>query len=250
MQSATAPVLAVEHLSFTYQSLPVLEDVSFQLHKGDFLGLVGPNGSGKTTLLKIVLGLLKPESGQIRLFGQPAGARPLDRVGYVSQKAASFQAGFPATAAEVISSGLAARHPFLRRFGPEQRSAVEAALEMVGLGGMGGEVVSRLSGGQQQRVFIARALVSKPELLIMDEPTVGVDPGAQDQFYALIRRLRAEMDLTVLLVSHDIGVVTAEVTHIACLNRKLFFHGAPADFDPHRLSELYGHKVAQVFHYH
>lgn len=250
---ANEAVLSIENVNFTYEGLPVLEDVTFQLHKGDFLGLVGPNGSGKTTLLKIILGLLRPVSGRVMLFGcDCAGSqtRHKHRVGYVAQKAASFQTGFPATAAEVVASGLVGRSGFLGRFSAADRTAVEGALGMVGMGGMGHALIGKLSGGQQQRVFIARALVSNPELLILDEPTVGVDQGAQEQFYALIRRLRAEMGLTVLLVSHDIGVITAEVTHLACLNRKVFFHGAPADFDPHRLSELYGHKVAQVFHYH
>lgn len=246
-------VLSVEQVGFAYDGQPVLEDVSFQIHKGDFLGLVGPNGSGKTTLLKIILGLLKPDLGRVLLFGCDCAAKETlhrHRVGYVAQKAASFQTGFPATATEVVASGLVGPRRFAGRISPADKRAVANALAMVGMEGRASSMIGRLSGGQQQRVFIARALVANPQLLILDEPTVGVDQGAQEQFYSLIRDLRAEMDLTVLLVSHDIGVITSEVTHLACLHRRLFFHGAPADFDPLRLSELYGHKVAQVFHYH
>lgn len=241
----------LRHVSFSYDGQPVLQDVSLVVNPGDFLGIVGPNGSGKTTLLRIILGLQPPGAGEVRLFGQPLAAfRQWDRVGYVPQKAAAFNGSFPATVREVVLTGRVARRGLFRRLNREDRELARGALELVGMADYAERPIGALSGGQQQRVFIARALASQPDLLILDEPTVGVDAAAQEQFYALLRRLRRDLGLTILLVSHDIGVVTAEVSHLACLNRRLFYHGPASQFDLGRLPDLYGHPVAMVAHGH
>lgn len=245
------PVVEVVGVSYGYGAETVLQDVSLTVERGEFLGLVGPNGSGKTTLLRLMLNLMPLRSGQVRLFGQPLSQfRSWFRVGYVPQKAASFNTGFPATVREVVLTGRTARLGLFRRIGRADRQAAERAMELVGIGALANRPIGQLSGGQQQRAFIARALASEPELLILDEPTVGVDPAAQEQFYALLRRLRQEMNISIVLVSHDIGVVTNEVTRLACLNRRIHFHGPPAEFNPDRLSEFYGHKVSLVSHHH
>lgn len=248
----TNPVIEVRDVSFGYGKDLVLDRVSLTVARGEYLGLIGPNGSGKTTLLRLILGLLPLTRGEIRLFGTPVQRfRDRWRVGYVAQKAASFNSAFPATVEEVVFTGLAARRGILRRFTPSDRLAVRQALDRVGLLPFKDRLVGRLSGGQQQRVFIARALVSRPELLILDEPTVGVDASAEGQFYRLIRSLRAEMGLTVILVSHDIGAISHEVSALACLNRRLFYHGSPADFGTEeQLCELYGHEVVRIQHHH
>lgn len=247
------PLVQVRDLSFGYNGDPVLEDVNLTVRPGEYVGLIGPNGSGKTTLLRLILSLLPPpRTGEIALFGTPIQKfREWWRVGYVAQKAASFNSGFPATVEEVVFTGRSPRRGLFRRFTAEDRRAVHAALDRVGMLSFRERLIGRLSGGQQQRVFIARALVSRPELLILDEPTVGVDARAEAQFYQLIRDLRAEMGLTVILVSHDIGAVAHEVSALACLNRRLFYHGSPNDFGTEeQLCELYGHDVLRIHHHH
>ncbi len=247
------PLVEVKDLSFGYGKQLVLEQVNLAVHRGDYLGLIGPNGSGKTTLLKLILGILPLQGqGEVRLFGTPVKAfRVRHKIGYVAQKAASFNTGFPATVEEVVFTGRAAQRGLLRPFTAADRRAVHEALDRVGMLAYKDRLIGRLSGGQQQRVFIARALVSQPELLILDEPTVGVDVQAEAQFYRLIRDLRREMGLTVILVSHDIGAVAHEVTSLACLNRRLFYHGSPAEFgSEEQLCELYGHQMRLIHHHH
>jgi len=248
----TNPVIDVRDVSFGYGKDLVLDRINLRVARGEYLGLIGPNGSGKTTLLRLILGLLPVTQGEIRLFGTPVQRfRDRWRVGYVAQKAASFNTAFPATVEEVVRTGLTARRGLLKRFTSSDRLAVRQALDRVGLLPYKDRLVGRLSGGQQQRVFIARALVSRPELLILDEPTVGVDASAEGQFYRLIRSLRKEMGLTVILVSHDIGAITQEVSSLACLNRRLFYHGSPADFGTdEQLCEFYGHEVVRIVHHH
>ncbi len=245
------PVLSLEGVWFSYDREPVLQDVSLEVSPGEFVGLVGPNGSGKTTLLRVILGLERPQRGRVRLFGQDLTQfTERWRLGYVPQKAAAFNSGFPATVFEVVLTGRIPGRGLWRFLTREDRLAAEQALELVGMAAFADRPVGRLSGGQQQRVFIARVMVSRPHLLILDEPTVGVDSANQDQFYSLLRKLRGEMGLSIILVSHDIGVVTSEVTRLVCLNRRLFYHGPPEKFDENGLSELYGQKVSLVGHRH
>lgn len=248
-----SPLVQLTDVSFGYGGDLVLEGIALSVGRGDYLGLIGPNGSGKTTLLKLILGTLPaPRRGEIRLFGVPASEfRERWKIGYVAQKAASFNSGFPATVEEVVMTGLTARRGLFRLFTGADVTAARAALEKVGMLPFKDRLIGRLSGGQQQRVFIARALVAQPELLILDEPTVGVDVQAEAQFYQLIRELRGKLGLTVILVSHDIGAVAHEVTSLACLNRRLFYHGSPDDFGTEeQLCELYGHHVRSIQHHH
>ena len=248
-------VVQVDDVSFSYGAEPVLDGVSLEVRRGEFLGLVGPNGSGKTTLLRLLLGLQQPARGRIRLFGQDlASFRQWWRVGYVPQRPAALAGGFPATVEEVVQTGLVA---VAGRGGPgrpaEERRPPRTpreALALVGIEDLARRPIGRLSGGQQQRVFLARALVSRPELLILDEPLEGVDAATQDRFYGLVRRLREQEGLTVIMVSHDVGVISAEVTTLACLNRRLFFHGTPEKLEPGTMAELYGFPVTTLHHRH
>lgn len=246
-----AVVAAVEHVCADYGSERVLDQVSLQIHRGDFLGIIGPNGSGKTTLLRILLGLLRPSCGHVTLFGRDVrDFRDWARVGYVPQKAA-VEARFPANVFEVVISGRAARTGPGRRFGAADREAALRALDIVGLRAAWNRLIGRLSPGQQQRVFIARALVHEPELLVLDEPTVGVDVDAQEQFYGLLRHLNRDLGTTLIMVSHDIGVVAQEVTRLACLNRTLVFHGDPDEaVRTGALERLYRPESLVVSHHH
>ena len=241
-------VVALDHVGMTYGGVPVLEDVTFTIDGGDFVGIIGPNGSGKTTLLRLMLGLASPTSGSIRLFGvAPTAFREWHRIGYVPQRT-TFDPSLPVRVDEVVATGLVSRTKLGWR-GAATRQRVADALAQVAMSERASHRVGALSAGQQQRVLIARALVCAPELLILDEPTGGVDPEAQAAFHELLQRLNREQGVTLVLVSHDIGVVARDVTRLACLNRRVIFCGSPNAFftDP-RLSALYGEAVRVVGH--
>jgi zinc transport system ATP-binding protein len=250
---AEPPVVAeVEHVCFSYGAERVLDEVTLQIRRGDFLGIIGPNGSGKTTLLRVLLGLLTPSRGRVRLFGRELREfSDWRRIGYVPQRIVAFEARLPATVAEIVTSGRCGRVGLGRPFDARDRQAAIEALETVGMAGRRDHLIGRLSAGQQQRVFIARALASAPDLLVLDEPTVGVDLDAQEQFYSLLRRLNLDRGTTLVLVSHDIGVVAAEVTQLACLNRTLVFHGPPQDaVRSGALARMYRPESLMVAHRH
>jgi zinc transport system ATP-binding protein len=245
------PFVELEGVGVSYGEVRVLDGINLTVEPGDFLGIIGPNGSGKTTLLRVMLGLLEPQEGSVRLFGQPPSAfREWRRLGYVPQRAA-LDPSLPVTVWEVVASGLVASLGLLQRIGRAQRARVTDALARVGMEAHARARIGALSTGQQQRVLIARALVSDPELIILDEPTGGVDPEAQTSFYAMLHHLNREREVTLVLVSHDIGVVAKQVTKLACLNRRLIFHGRPGDFlSDAALTALYGPSVRIVSHDH
>jgi len=244
-------IAALEHVCYDVGDVRILEEVTLRIGRGDFLGIIGPNGSGKTTLLRVLLGLLTPACGHVTLFGTDVRRfREWSRIGYVPQRPAA-EVRFPASVFEVVMSGCSARVGLGRRYGPREREAALQALETVGMAGFHDRLIGRLSPGQQQRVFIARALVHRPELLILDEPTVGVDLDAQEQFYALLRHLHRQRHTTLVLVSHDISVVAREVTHLACLNRSLVFHGDPEEaMQSGALEQMYRAQSLIVAHRH
>lgn len=247
-------IIEVENLSFRYDHRTVLENINLTVDKGTFLGLVGPNGSGKSTLLKCILGLLKPNNGSIKLFGTNIqDFREWSRIGFVSQKANSFNLGFPATVFEVVQSGLTAKLGLFKFFTKSHHEKVLKALHSVGMEEFKDRNIGELSGGQQQRVFIARALVSDPELLILDEPTVGVDQKTVQNFYELLEKLNKQLNITLILVTHDIGTITDKVTHVACLNKTLHFHGDSKEFEhlpKDKLTHFYGHSLHVLTHEH
>jgi zinc transport system ATP-binding protein len=243
---------ALRGVAFSYNGAPVLIDIDLTIEAGDFLAIIGPNGSGKTTLVKIILGLLRPSSGQVEIFGKsPAEFTGWDRIGYVPQKATHIDPFFPASVDEVV--GMALLSGGGRRSVParEARARVRRALELVGMAEYGKEPIGQLSGGQQQRVFIARALVTSPRVLFLDEPTTGVDAETQAAFYDMLDRLNRSEGLTIVLVTHDIGIVNKHVNRVACLNQKLIYHGDHAGFcrsDAFR--DLIGHGDHLISHEH
>lgn len=245
-------VAEVEHVCFDYGQERVLDQISLRIRRGDFLGIIGPNGAGKTTLLRVLLGLAQPSCGHVQLFGTNIKEfRDWHRIGYVPQKAVAFETRFPASVFEVVISGRSGRAGLAHRFDARDRTAALHALDTVGMAAYRDRLIGRLSAGQQQRVFIARALASGPELLLLDEPTVGVDVDAQEQFYSLLRRLNREFGTTLILVSHDISVVAQEVTQLACLNRTLVFHGSPEEaMRSGALAQLYRAESLVVAHHH
>ncbi len=224
------PIVEVEHLWFSYGAEPVLEDISLTVEQGDILGLIGPNGSGKTTLLKLLVGVLAPQRGRVRLFGQELSQfREWARIGYVRQRSWDFERNFPASVEEIVRLGRVPRVSRWRIWSRADSDAVTRALQAVHIEELRHRPISELSGGQQQRVFLARVLAQEPELLLLDEPTAAVDPQVESEFYGLLNRLNQERGLTIALVSHDIEAIVAQVTKIACLNRKLLFCGTPQE---------------------
>jgi zinc transport system ATP-binding protein len=222
--------LAVElvGVDFAYQhGQPVLRDVSLGIDAGEFVSIAGPNGGGKTTLLRLALGLERPRAGQVRLFGEPAhrfGDRA--RLGYLAQRAQlGIQA--PATVREVVAAGRSALNPF-GRLDSSDRDAIDQAIERVGLATLAQRPLTRLSGGQQQRAFIAKALVTDPKLLALDEPTAGVDVAAQEALAELLGSLHRELGATILYVSHEFGAIEHVVERLVLVRERIVFDGAPA----------------------
>ncbi len=238
-------LLRVDNLSFRYQEELVLDQVSFSIDRGDYVGLVGPNGSGKSTLVKVILGLLSLQDGEVFLFDTPLKKfQSWEKVGYVPQYVFRNDRNFPATVREVVESGHMGRAPLWCQFGFGACHSLDEPLALTGTEHLLHRRIGELSGGERQRVFIARALVSKPELLILDEPTTGVDQAAQTDFYALLKRLNEEHGLTILLISHDLEVVAHETKKALCLNRSLV-HTGPAEtlHDEEVLYKLFGDRI-------
>ncbi len=245
-----AHVLSLERVTVRLAGVPVLEEVSLTVPRGVFLGIVGPNGGGKTTLLRVALGLLRPERGRVLLFGRDVWlGRGLERVGYVPQRA-GLDRRFPTSVEELVLTAFPGRRSW-GRIGAAEKAAAARAMREVGVWEDRRRAVGRLSGGQQQRAFLARALAGEPELLLLDEPTTGVDPGGREAFFGLLRELQRRRSLTVVMVTHDVGAVAREVTAVACLNRRLVYHGPPAGLGEAGLAErVYGMPVHLVRHDH
>jgi zinc transport system ATP-binding protein len=222
-------LIRLEGISLSFGDIPVLVEITLSIDAGDFLAILGPNGSGKTTLVKVILGLLKPDRGRIVILGRPLqDFREREAIGYIPQKATHFDPLFPASAEEVVAMALRSRHRRMSR--REEASAIFRALETVGMSNHRHRPIARLSGGQQQRVFIARAIVHRPRILILDEPTAGVDAETQERFYDLLGMLNIVEGMTIVLVTHDIGIVNKHITRVACLNQRLVYHGTHEDF--------------------
>ena len=222
--------LELDDVTFSYDGRPAVESVSFSVPDGELFGLVGPNGSGKTTLLKLLLGILQPDSGRIAVFGESVDDFSAGkRVGYVPQQSTRRGRTMPLTVREVVAMGRYPHRPF-GRFGSEDTAAIDDALRQVEISGLADRRLSRLSGGQQQRVLLARAVAAEADLLVLDEPTVGVDREARESFFGLLDRLNSQ-GLTTVLVDHDLQTVVEHADRIACLNRSLSYLGPAAEFD-------------------
>ena len=236
-------LLTLDDVSFGYTASPVVKDVSLTVDSGEYVGLIGPNGSGKSTLLRLVLGLHTPDTGRAELFGHPAGEFvDRERVGYVAQDVTENTKKMPITVAEVVLMGRFP-HTGFGRVDKRDRELTQQALETVGIDHLADRRITKLSGGQRQRAYIARALAGEADLLVLDEPTVGVDAESVDAFFDLLAELNAD-GMTILLVEHDIGSVIKHTDRVICLNRELYFDGSPSDFsESNALERAYGTNV-------
>jgi ABC-type Mn2+/Zn2+ transport system ATPase subunit len=220
---------------------PVLEDISFRVREGAFLGVIGPNGAGKTTLLRTLLGLVPVKSGEVRVLGRPAGAHAGDAhaIGYVPQRQ-SVPRNFPATVADVVMMGRTCCIGRLRRASAADWAHLRGELDEIGIGHLADRPIGRLSGGEVRRVLLAQALCTGTRLLVLDEPTVGLDLPAELEFYSLLRRLQGERGITVVCVSHDLLALAGQASELICINRRMHVHGNPEEVvHSHALREAY-----------
>lgn len=244
-------IVEVKNVSFSYGDNKVLENVSLYIEEGDFVGIIGPNGSAKSTLLKLMVGLLKPDSGNIYLFNKPINEfKNYNKIGYISQNAREFNKMFPATVEEVVAANIYTKGILPKRIKREEREKIDEALNIVDMDKYKERKIGNLSGGQKQRVFIARALINNPRILFMDEPLVGVDIVSQNKFYSLLNKINEEFNITLIMVSHDIGVISNKVNKLFCLsNGKVYKHDLNKDMKIN-LKDIYGENMNILFHRH
>lgn len=215
-------VISTEKLTFCYNGIEVLQNISFAVQKGNYLGVAGPNGSGKSTLIKNILGILQPRQGNIYLFGQPLAAfHQWNKIGYLPQRLAALNTHFPGTVREIVQLGMR---------GKGNPRDIKQVLQMMDIEHLSSRLIGELSYGEQQRTMLARALASKPELLIFDEPTTALDPQTRDNFYLLTQDLNLREGTTIILITHDTGILGNYARHLLYLDKKVIFSGTFADF--------------------
>jgi zinc transport system ATP-binding protein len=240
-QMENESVITLEDVDFSYNGVPVLEKVNLSIQRGDFLSMVGPNGGGKTTLLKLMTGLLKPKRGKVKLLGV-APEKSRSRIGYMPQHTV-YDPHFPVSVMDVVLMGRLARRSGIYS-GPDKSAAMNA-LEEVDMQATHKQSFATLSGGQRQRVLLARALVSRPEILLLDEPTANVDMGLENRLIDILKELNKRM--TILMVTHDLGFVSCVVNHVICVNRKVKVHPTSA-LNGTLIQEIYGYDISMVRH--
>ena len=234
-------IVSLKNVEVYFNSTPVLESISLSIKQNDFLAIIGPNGGGKTTLLKVILGLIKPNKGEVKVFGRnPKEGRKL--IGYLPQYT-FFDLNFPVSVFDVVLMGRYGG--IFRNYSKEDKNTALNALKTVDMLEVKDRQIGKLSGGQLQRVFVARAIARQPKLLLLDEPMTSIDPEMQKSFYELLLKLKKKM--AIVLVTHDIGVISTYVEEIACLNRRLFYHG-PKEAGLKKLEEVYQCPIELIAH--
>lgn len=234
-------IIEIRDVCFAFNGQPVLTDINLGVKKGSFLAMIGPNGGGKTTLLRLMLGLLSPNEGSVRVFGKPP-REVSHRIGYVPQDVHINQR-FPISALDVVLMGKLKPGRGWTRHSREDRIAAQDALEKMELGAYSHRRIGELSGGQLQRVFVARALITQSELLFLDEPTASIDTKGQREFYQLLKRLNES--ITIIIISHDLMVLSGYVKSVACVNQHLHYHDQ-AEVTGEMIETMYNCSVEEV----
>ncbi len=236
------PIISIKDLEYEIESQLILSQISFDINQGDYIALVGPNGGGKSTLIKIILGLTTQTAGEIELYTK--------EIGYVPQNVSLFDGNFPLSVYETVSLGLEGGKGWFSFLNSSDKRRIDDTLKRASIYELKDKNLSQLSGGQRQRVMIARALVSSPKVLILDEPSTGVDIPSQKRFYEFLKSLNSQNSLTIIFITHDLGVIADDVTHVLALNQKLIFSGTAKEMlSCESVTELYGTKSHIVGHH-
>jgi len=251
MQEKT-PVLEVSNLQVVRANSVAIDDANFTINQGDYVGIVGPNGGGKTTLLLALLNITPRTKGTIRFFGQDIESfSHWEKVAYVPQNAINFDSQFPLTVRELVALGRVNRRNLGRTLKRTDLEAVDDALEFMGISDIANRRIGQLSGGQKQRVFVAKSLVRNPEIILLDEPIVGVDAKTQEKFYKKLSDLNIKKGITIMLVTHDLTAVFCRMSKVMCINRLVNVSEITEDLKPEEvLSKVYGEHFHFVFHEH
>ncbi|WP_321428933.1 metal ABC transporter ATP-binding protein [uncultured Methanolobus sp.] len=245
-------VLKVSNLDVYRGNSNIIREAGFSIHKGDYVGIIGPNGGGKTTLILSILGEIEHEKGSIELFGQDtASFTQWDKVAYIPQNAIEFDYHFPLSVKELVSLGRVRKSNLFRRLNSQDWDKVNEAMDLMGISDLANRRIGQLSGGQKQRAFVAKALVRDPEVLFLDEPITGMDFETQERFYKTLSNLNLHRKLTILVVSHDLTAVFCRMSRVICVNNKVHDSEIRPDLDPNDfLQQAYGEHFHFVFHDH
>ena len=245
------PIFDVKNLCFSVGEHTILSHISLEIFHSEYIAIIGPNGGGKTTLIRMLLGLEKPTSGEIKLFGKKRkDFTEWDKIGFVPQRASLVDKNFPATALDIVNMGRTSKRGFFSKESDKDKQAVYDAMQKMDILDLQDRMVGTLSGGQRQRVMIARALASKPEILILDEPNTGVDIVSQKRFYELLAKLNKEENITIVFITHDIGVIADDIGRLFTINQKATICNDPKEtLSCQDMSDLYG-MPAHLVHNH
>mgnify|MGYP005854971857 CR=1 FL=1 len=249
--SFKVPIFDVKNLDFGVGGVKILSNISLEIFEGEYIAIIGPNGGGKTTLIRVLLGLEKPTTGVLKIFGKKyENFKEWHKIGYVPQRASLVDENFPATVEDIVSMGRVAKRRLFSRASKEDKNAVEDAMKKMDVLSFKDKMVGTLSGGQRQRVMIARALASNPKILILDEPNTGVDVLSQQRFYSLLAKLNREEKITILFITHDIGVIVDDIQRLFTINQKVTICNNPKEaMSCEEMSTLYGME-AHLLHNH
>lgn len=245
------PIFDIKNLSFVVKGQTILSNISLEIFRSEYIAIIGPNGGGKTTLIRMLLGLEKPTSGEVKIYGKKlSNFKEWHKIGYVPQRASHVDASFPATVLDIIKMGRTSQRSMFGAFSELDNQLVNDAMLKMDIVDLKDKMIGTLSGGQRQRAMIARALASKPEILILDEPNTGVDAVSQKKFYALLRELNKEEGITIVFITHDIGVIADDIARLFTINQKAVICNNPKQtLSCEEMSELYGID-AHLLHVH
>jgi len=245
------PIFDVKNLAFNVRGITILENISFEIFSGEYIAIIGPNGGGKTTLIRMLLGLDKPSSGEVRIYGKKLkDFKEWHKIGFVPQRASLIDENFPATVEDIVKMGRVAKRGILSSFSKEDAKKVHDAMVKMDIVDLKSKMVGKLSGGQRQRTMIARALASSPEILILDEPNTGVDMVSQQRFYKLLSELNKDENITIVFITHDVGVIADDIGRLFTINQKATICNNPKEtLSCEDMSALYGIE-AHLIHNH